>query len=150
VVNFRGPIVFCVISRYHGGAFVVFSKALNPNMTVLALEGSFASVLGGAPAAAAVFSGDVNARTAGDPRVRELEARVAAAAGLDRGPLTAELDELRASVRAEKLGEVAAAFDRVHSIQRAVEVGSVDAVIRATELRPRIIEAIDALLRRMK
>ncbi len=47
--QFTGPIVFCVISRYHGGAFVVFSKALNANMTVLALEGSFASVLGGAP-----------------------------------------------------------------------------------------------------
>jgi hypothetical protein len=38
---------------------------------------------------------------------------------------------------------VAAEFDRVHSIQRAVEVGSVDAVIRAAELRPRIIRAID-------
>ena len=30
VVNFDGPIVFVVVSRYHGGAFVVFSKALNP------------------------------------------------------------------------------------------------------------------------
>ena len=112
-------------------------------MTVLALEGSFASVLGGAPAAAAVFAGDVNARTAGDSRVRELEARVAAASGADRGPLSAELDELRASVRAEKLNEVAAEFDRVHSIQRAVRVGSVDAVISASEMRPRIIEAIE-------
>ena len=37
VVNLKGPIVFVVISRYHGGAFVVFSKTLNPNMTVLAL-----------------------------------------------------------------------------------------------------------------
>ncbi|WP_324609973.1 carboxyl transferase domain-containing protein, partial [Thermobifida halotolerans] len=147
IVNFRGPIVFCVISRYHGGAFVVFSKALNPNMTVLALEGSFASVLGGAPAAAVVFSGDVNARTAADERVRELEARVAAASGADRAALTAELDELRASVRTEKLGEVAAEFDRVHNIQRAVEVGSVDAVIGAAELRPRIIEAIESRLR---
>lgn len=147
VVNFRGPIVFCVISRYHGGAFVVFSKALNPNMTVLALEGSFASVLGGAPAAAVVFSGDVNARTAADPRVRDLEARAAAASGADRAALTAELDELRSSVRAEKLGEVAAEFDRVHNIRRAVEVGSVDAVIRAAELRPRIIEAIESRLR---
>ena len=27
-VNFAGPIVFCVVSRYHGGAFVVFSGAL--------------------------------------------------------------------------------------------------------------------------
>ncbi|MBO4205329.1 ATP-binding protein [Micromonospora echinofusca] len=147
IVNFRGPIVFCVISRYHGGAFVVFSKALNPNMTVLALEGSFASVLGGAPAAAVVFSGDVNARTGADPRVRELEARVAAASGADRAALTAELDELRTSVRAEKLSEVATEFDRVHNIQRAVEVGSVDAVIRAAELRPRIIEAIESRLR---
>ena len=147
IVNFRGPIVFCVISRYHGGAFVVFSKALNPTMTVLALEGSFASVLGGAPAAAVVFSGDVNARTAADPRVRELEARAAAAAGTDRAALTAELDELRSSVRAEKIGEVATEFDRVHNIQRAVEVGSVDAVIRAAELRPRIIEAIESHLR---
>ncbi|HEX4702453.1 MAG TPA: carboxyl transferase domain-containing protein, partial [Pseudonocardiaceae bacterium] len=146
IVNFRGPIVFCVISRYHGGAFVVFSKALNPSMTVLALEGSFASVLGGAPAAAVVFAGDVNARTADDPRVRELEARVAAAAGAARAELTAELDEIRSSVRAEKLGEVATEFDRVHNIQRAVEVGSVDAVIRAAELRPRIIEAIEARL----
>ncbi|MGC4892392.1 carboxyl transferase domain-containing protein [Micromonospora sp. DT31] len=146
IVNFRGPIVFCVISRYHGGAFVVFSKALNPAMTVLALEGSFASVLGGAPAAAVVFAGEVAARTAADPRVRELEGRVATATGTGRATLTAELDELRGSVRAEKLGEVAAEFDRVHSIQRAVEVGSVDAVIRAAELRPRIIEAIEARL----
>ena len=147
IVNFRGPIVFCVISRYHGGAFVVFSKALNPDMTVLALEGSFASVLGGAPAAAVVFSGDVGARTANDPRVRELEARLAGTHGAERAALAAELDEVRASVRAEKLGEVAAEFDRVHDIQRAVEVGSVDAVVRAAELRPRIIEAIEARLR---
>jgi acetyl-CoA carboxylase carboxyltransferase component len=148
VVNFRGPIVFCVISRYHGGAFVVFSKRLNPNMTVLALEGSFASVLGGAPAAAVVFTADVNRRAAADPRVKELEARVTAASGTDRGALAAELDELRASVRNEKQNEVAAEFDRKHSIQRAVEIGSVDAVIRAAELRPRIIEAIDFGARR--
>ncbi|MET8155411.1 carboxyl transferase domain-containing protein [Sphaerisporangium sp. NPDC005289] len=146
IVNFRGPIVFCVISRYHGGAFVVFSKALNPNMTVLALEGSYASVLGGAPAAAVVFAGEVNARAAADPRVRDLEARAAAASGADRAALTAELDELRSSVRTEKLGEVAAEFDRVHDIRRAVEVGSVDAVIRAAELRPRIIEVIGSRL----
>ncbi|MEV0381092.1 carboxyl transferase domain-containing protein [Nonomuraea sp. NPDC050643] len=143
IVNFDGPIVFCVISRYHGGAFVVFSKALNPNMTVLALEGSFASVLGGAPAAAVVFSGEVNNRTATDPRVTELQQQVAAAAGAERAALNARLTEVRSAVRAEKLGEVATEFDRVHSIQRAVEVGSVDAIIGAAELRPRIIEAIE-------
>ena len=144
IVNFTGPIVFCVISRYHGGAFVVFSKALNPNMTVLAVEGSFASVIGGAPAAAVVFSGEVNRRTAADGRVAGLEARLAGTAGAERAELTAELADVRAAVRAEKLAEVATEFDQVHSIHRAVEVGSVDAVISAAELRPRIIAAISA------
>ncbi|MEV4245817.1 biotin carboxylase N-terminal domain-containing protein [Streptosporangium canum] len=143
IVNFDGPIVFCVISRYHGGAFVVFSKALNPNMTVLALEGSFASVLGGAPAAAVVFSGEVNNRTATDLRVTDLQTQVSAASGAERAALNVRLAEVQSAVRAEKLGEVAAEFDRVHSIQRAVEVGSVDAIISAAELRPRIIEAIE-------
>ncbi|TCP50762.1 acetyl/propionyl-CoA carboxylase alpha subunit [Tamaricihabitans halophyticus] len=143
IVNFEGPIVFCVISRYHGGAFVVFSKALNPNMTVLALEGSFASVLGGAPAAAVVFSGDVNNRTANDPRVTELQTQHAAASGAERAALNSKLAEVQSAVRAEKLGEVAAEFDQVHSIQRAVEVGSVDAIVSTADLRPRIIEAIE-------
>ena len=70
IVNFDGPIVFVVVSRYHGGAFVVFSQALNENMEVLAIEGSFSSVIGGAPAAAVVFTRDVNARTAADPAIR--------------------------------------------------------------------------------
>lgn len=143
IVNFDGPIVFCVISRYHGGAFVVFSKALNPNMTVLAIDGSFASVLGGAPAAAVVFAGDVAKRTDADPRVQELQARLESLAGTERSTVSAELDDVRQSVRAEKISEIAAEFDSVHSIRRAVEVGSVDAVIRADELRPRIIGAIE-------
>ncbi|MFT4041719.1 MAG: carboxyl transferase domain-containing protein [Gordonia sp. (in: high G+C Gram-positive bacteria)] len=143
IVNFRGPIVFCVISRYHGGAFVVFSKALNANMTVLAIDGSFASVLGGAPAAAVVFAGEVGKRTSADPRVREVESQLATASGTDRSALSAELNEVRQSVRAEKISEIAAEFDAVHNIHRAVQVGSVDAVIQAAELRPRIIQAIE-------
>ncbi len=147
IVNFAGPIVFCVISRYHGGAFVVFSKTLNPNMTVLALEGSFASVLGGAPAAAVVFSAEVSNRTAADPRVAGLQTQLAEASGAERAALSARLAEAQASVRAEKLGEVAAEFDQVHSIQRAVQVGSVDEIISAAQLRPRVIDAIGRGLR---
>ncbi|MEP6798616.1 MAG: carboxyl transferase domain-containing protein, partial [Lapillicoccus sp.] len=143
IVNFEGPIVFCVVSRYHGGAFVVFSKALNARMTVLAIEGSFASVIGGAPAAAVVFSGDVDARTASDERVRSAETRLAGATGAERAVIAAELAVTRQAVRAEKLGQVASEFDAVHNIHRAVEVGSVDAVISAAEVRPQIIAAIE-------
>ena len=146
IVNFDGPIVFCVISRYHGGAFVVFSKALNPNMTVLALEGSFASVIGGAPAAAVVFAGEVDKRISADPRLRELEDAIAQARGTRRSELVLELAQLRDSVRPEKIGEVAAEFDGVHDIHRAVRVGSVDEVVTVAGLRPRIIAVLEAAL----
>jgi acetyl-CoA carboxylase carboxyltransferase component len=143
IVNFDGPIVFCVISRYHGGAFVVFSKRLNPRLTVLAVEGSYASVLGGAPAAAVVFASEVAERLAADPRVTDLEHRIAAAPDDRRGPLGVELAELRSVVHAEKISELAAEFDAIHDIRRAVEVGSVDEVITAAQMRPKLIEAID-------
>jgi acetyl-CoA carboxylase carboxyltransferase component len=112
-------------------------------MTVLAVDGSYASVLGGAPAAAVVFAGDVNARTANDPRVAELDAGIASAEGEQRAALATRLADVRASVRAEKLGEVAAEFDGVHSIERARQVGSVDAIIPPQQLRPQLIAAVE-------
>jgi acetyl/propionyl-CoA carboxylase alpha subunit/acetyl-CoA carboxylase carboxyltransferase component len=148
IVNFDGKVIFCVISRYHGGAFVVFSKALNENMTVLAVAGSYASVIGGAPAAAVVFSRQVDARTAADPRVSELEARLAAASGpAKKAELASELAEVRACVRAQQLSALAAEFDAIHSIQRAVEVGAVDAIIAAGDLRPAIAAHVDTWMR---
>ena len=143
IVNFEGPIVFCVVSRYHGGAFVVFSGTLNDNMEVLAVEGSFASVIGGAPAAAVVFAGEVNKRTAADPRVRALDETLRAADEGEQARLRSELADLRAAVRSEKLGEVAAEFEAVHDIERAREVGSVHAIIPAAELRPRLLDAVE-------
>ena len=96
IVNFDGPIVFCVVSRYHGGAFVVFSKALNPRMTVLAVEGSFASVIGGAPAAAVVFAGEVDAPDRGRPAgARAGRAGRARPSGAERAALATELAEVR-------------------------------------------------------
>jgi acetyl/propionyl-CoA carboxylase alpha subunit/acetyl-CoA carboxylase carboxyltransferase component len=146
VVNFDGPIVFCVVSRYHGGAFVVFSGTLNDNMEVAAVEGSYASVIGGAPAAAVVFAAEVNRRTAADPRVASLQARITEAADNgsdgDASRLRAELASARPAVHAEKLGEVADEFDNVHSIERARRVGSVDSIVPADRLRPYLIDAV--------
>ena len=143
IVNFDGPFVLCVVSRYHGGAFVVFSATLNDDMEVLAVEGSFASVIGGAPAAAVVFTRDVDERTRQDERVRALEAALAEAPEDERGLRQAELAAAREAVRTEKLGEVAAEFDAVHSVQRAQEVGSVHRIIAAADLRPELIAAVE-------
>lgn len=148
IVNFDGPIVFCVLTRYHGGAFVVFSGTLNESMEIAAVEGAYASVLGGSSAAAVVFTRDVNARTAADPRVQELEAAVTAAADdADRARLLVELADVRAEVRSEKLAEVGSEFDRKHSIERAREVGSVDVIVPAGGLRPYLVDAVERGLR---
>ncbi|GAB3888628.1 hypothetical protein GCM10029964_056630 [Kibdelosporangium lantanae] len=130
VTNFDGPIVFAVVSRYHGGAFVVFSKRLNDNLEVVAVDGAYASVIGGAPAAAVVFAREVRARTKSDPRLAH------AAEGVDLRALTD-------AVTSDKLGEVAREFDEVHSIDRALRVGSVDQVIPARDLRPYLVAAVE-------
>jgi len=112
-------------------------------MEVLAVEGSYASVIGGAPAAAVVFSREVDKRTAADPQVRGLETALKSADATEQGHLRAELATVRAAVRSEKLGEVADEFEAIHDIERARRVGSVHAIIPAAELRPRLIEAVE-------
>jgi acetyl-CoA carboxylase carboxyltransferase component/biotin carboxyl carrier protein len=143
VVNFRGPIVFCVISRYHGGAYVVFSRMLNDNLEVAALEGTFASVIGGAPAAAVVFASEVEARTRKDPRLQPLTEQMSQAKGADKARLRGQWDELFKVIHSEKLGEVAAQFDHIHSVHRALAVGALNYIIPPAELRPYLIHAVE-------
>ncbi len=121
VVNFRGPIVVVSIGRFHGGAYVVFNKALNPSLRMLALSDTRVSVIGGSAAAEVVLGRrvrDVMAQRRGD----------GSADGVADG-------ELRRQAR----GEVAAEFDATHSVQRAFHTQSVDEVIEAARLRPAVI-----------
>ena len=143
VTNFKGPIVFVVVSRYHGGAFVVFSKALNASMEIAAVEGSVASVIGGTPAAATVFAREVKQRTDADAQVRAARKALADATGADVARLRGALAEVVERVRSQKLGEVAGEFDAIHTVERALRVGSVDRIIRAHELRPYVVEALE-------
>src|SRR5271169_263838 len=143
VVNFKGPIVFCVISRYHGGAYVVFSRALNEQLEVAALEGTYASVIGGAPAAAVVFAGEVDARTRKDERLQALNQAMVQAAAAEKGRLRTQWTELYNVVYSEKLGEMAAEFDRVHSVFRALNVGALNHIIPPKNLRSYLIDAVE-------
>ena len=145
VVEFKGRIVFVVIGRYHGGAYVVFSKRLNTQLTAFAIEGSYASVIGGAPAAAVVLTRDVRNRVAEDEEL--LSARSALDAAGDITPdhrlrLVEALETARLGAVARARSSVAADFDAVHTVERAVKVGSLDAVISAAELRPEIVAAL--------
>jgi len=122
---------------------VVFSRALNENLEVAALEGTYASVIGGAPAAAVVFASEVDARARKDPRLQELTGAMAKAEGAEKGRLRAQWEELFKVVHSEKLGEMAAEFDRVHSVQRALAVGALNYIIPPANLRPYLIDAVE-------
>ena len=143
VVNFKGPIIFCVISRYHGGAYVVFSRALNEKLEVAALEGTYASVIGGAPAAGVVFAGEVDARTKNDERLQALNQTMLQASAAEKRKLRAEWGEVYKQVYSEKLGELANEFDRVHSVHRALRVGALDRIIPPAGLRPYLVDALE-------
>jgi acetyl-CoA carboxylase carboxyltransferase component len=146
VVNFRGPIVFCIVGRYHGGAYVVFSRGLNDNLRALAVEGSYASVIGGGPAAAVVFPREVRARVAADPRITALRARLR---GNPSAEERAEFDRLRRDVTIEKRAEIAAEFDAVHSVERAKHVGSIEEIIPARNIRSHLVSLLERDLARL-
>ena len=120
VVNFRGPIVVVTVGRFHGGAYVVFNKALNPNLRMVALADTRVSVIGGSAAAEVVLSRQVRDRMA--------QRRADGSAG------TRSDEALRREVRAE----VATRFDEVHSVERAFQTKSVDEVIEPSALRPTV------------
>ena len=149
IVNFDGPIVLCVVSRYHGGAFVVFSATLNDDMEVLAVEGSFASVIGGAPAAAVVFTRDVDERTrADDAGARRWRPRSPTAAEDEPGCRRAEL----AASCARRCAPRSSArwppsSTPCTACERAREVGSVHRIIAAADLRPELIAAVERGMR---
>lgn len=141
VVRFQGKIAFVVVTRYHGGAYVVFSSELNDGMEVIALSGSYASVIGGAAAAAVVFGRDVQKRARADARV------LAARASLDgvRDPAArtagrAQVNRALEEAMLDKQAEVAAEFDAVHTVERALQVGSLHRILDPRELRAALAE----------
>jgi acetyl-CoA carboxylase carboxyltransferase component len=143
VVNFRGPVIFLVVSRYHGGAYVVFSRLLNPSVRVSAVEGSFASVIGGGPAATVIFAREARARAAREPRIVALRRQAQA----DPGSAARDtLDAAYQEVLLEKQAELAAEFDAIHTIGRAREVGSLEDLISPDDIRPYLIGLIREML----
>ncbi|MCA9644718.1 MAG: biotin attachment protein, partial [Myxococcales bacterium] len=139
VVNFKGPILFLVVSRYHGGAYVVFSRELNPSLRALALEGSYASVIGGGPAAKVVFGREVRGRVQADPRVKQALEQLRE----ERSPVARErLGRVSQDVLLEKQAEVAQEFDAVHSVERALKVGSLERILPAVDMRQFLINSL--------
>jgi hypothetical protein len=100
------------------------------------VEGSFASVIGGGPAAAVVFSREARARASREPRIEVLRRRA------QSDPSSEARDALDAATREvllEKQAELAGEFDAIHSVERAREVGSLETIVEPEEIRPYLI-----------
>jgi len=141
IVNFEGPVLFMVVSRYHGGAYVVFSQELNDGLKASALSGSYASVIGGGAAASVVFRREVRARALADSRVVENQraARIHSSSEAREA-----LESIVAEVTLEKQSEVAKEFDDVHTVERAAQVGSLEQIISPDAMRAHIISQLEA------
>lgn len=123
----------------------MFSNMLTPNIEVSAVEGSYASVIGGTPAAAVVFPGEVKSRAHADARIKKSLERLATLSGREKAKALAEHDELWKTVYLEKQTQVADEFDAIHSIKRAMDVGSVHACVEPSQIRPYLIDALERL-----
>ena len=139
VVNFQGPIIFVVVARYHGGAYVVFSRTLNPYLKTVAIKGTFASVIGGAPAAAVVFPRMVAKETYSDTRVVEAQQKLKQ----DENFTQKDFDEVYQQVYSEKQTALGQRFDQIHSVERAKKVGSIHDIISPDKLRPYLVESLE-------
>ena len=95
----------------------MFSKRLNPRLETLAIKGSYASVIGGGPAASIIFRREVR------HKARELG------------------DDIEAYRLASQ--QIASSFDETHSVERALRVGSIDQIIAITELRAALAERLE-------
>lgn len=106
------------------------------------VEGTYASVIGGAPAAAVVFAGEVENRTRKDERLQALNLAMVLAEGGEKAKLRAQWNELFKIVYSEKLGEMANEFEKIHSVHRALSVGALNQIIPSATLRPYLIAAV--------
>ena len=114
-------------------------------MQAVALSGSYASVIGGGPAATVVFSREVRAQALDDPRVKD---KTDLARRHPSEENRALLEEVLREVTLEKQAATAAEFDAVHTVERAKAVGSLSDILEPEDLRPRLIAALDEATRR--
>ena len=113
IVNFDGPIVFCMVSRYHGGSLRRFLQAINErHRKCSTIKRSFSSVIGGTTAERGVHPRGEQTHRSGPGRS---ELKIACSLHRRRGEtqLAVKLAATRAAVRSDKLGEVAAEFEAV-------------------------------------
>src|SRR5690606_13114745 len=112
-------------------------------LRAVALEGSYASVIGGGPAAKVVFGREVRGRVQADARVQAALEALRARPSANAREL---LERVSQDVLLEMQAAVAQEFDSVHSVQRALEVGSLERIIPALDMRQFLVSSLGEAL----
>ena len=100
-------------------------------------------MIGGAPAAAVVFSREVRGRALADPRVAALRAELEQRPNPERREA---YERLLSQTILEQQAKLAAEFDAIHSVGRALDVGSLEKILEPSALRPFLVRGIAAAL----
>ena len=133
VVNFDGPIVFCVSPATTAARSWCSRSGSTTELETVAVEGAHASVIGGAPAAAVVFARDVDARRARRPADRASSTRASRPPSGAERAAPARRARRRSGPRCARRSSARSrpSSTPIHSVERAVRVGSVRRIIAA-------------------
>ena len=131
VRNFKGKLAFLVTTRYHGGAYVVFSRVINDNATVGAVDNTFASVIGGNIATKLIFPRKINAAAE-----KLLATDASWQLRLQAAKSPQDIEKIRRAARDEVEEGFRLEYDGIHTVDKAVAVGAIHEVVPANQIRP--------------
>ena len=133
VVNFDGPIAFLVVSRYHGGAYVVFSQALNPNLRAVRAGGLLRLGDRRRPRGGGRLRPRGARAGARRPARGRARARAARAARAPRRASASSACSKRSRSRSRPSSPPSST--PIHTVERARSVGSLSAILPPAEMR---------------
>ena len=152
IVKHQGPILIVILGYLVGGTFVVFSKQLNPQLKILAMEGAHIQVIGGKSAAKVVFTHTIQKQASENPKVVKLEKELMSHKTAKKTKIIKSVQAieeayklLKRKVISELEEKEAVVFDQIHSVERALKTGSIDEIISIGNWRSKIIQYIHNL-----
>lgn len=169
IVDHEGPIIIVNLGCLIGGSYVVFSKELNPQLHILALEGARIQVVGGHIATKIIFHSkilkearkfiEVSSEALSNSVKHSHPHHITAHKG---HPGTSEksikgypsrlneIDKEMDSVLRRLVEEFekweASCYDKQHTVERALQLGAIDEIISIKHLKKAIIRHREEIL----
>lgn len=151
IVDHQGPILVANLSKLVGGTFVIFSKQLNPNLRILAIEGSSVRVIGGKTAAKVIFRSRIYSEAEENPEVKRIAALLASCTSpRHKIELKNAYKKIFRHIVSELEAKEGELFDQIHSVERALKVGAIDEIVPLDRLFESIQRNLHELVSKYK